>query len=122
MIWLNQFDPRVWEYGRLLGSWSWLVMIPAAFLIWGNVTQFKKNALVVVPAIGIASIAGSYFLNGLLDHETFTTALLALIVIAGLSHLRQCRWAYFSAALVGLGLLWYMGSRLQSDGAEPIWF
>ena len=123
MTWLNQFDPRWWEYGRLLGRWSWLVMIPAAFLIWGNVTQFKKNALVVVPAVGIAAIAGSYFLTGLLDPETFTTALLALIVIAGLSHLGQCRWAFLSAApVVVIWLAWYMTSRLQSADAEPIGF
>ena len=83
MTWLNNPDPHWWEYGQLVGSWSWLIMIPSAFLIWGNVPQFKKNALTVVPAIGIVSIGGSYFLTGLVDHETFTAVLLGMIVIAG---------------------------------------
>jgi hypothetical protein len=122
--WLNQFDPRLWEYGRLLGSWSWLVMIPLAFLVWGNVAQFKKNALVFVPAIGIVSIGVSYFFRtGWLDHETFTVALLAMIVIAGLYHLGQCRWVFFSAApVVVMWLAWHMTSRLQlATAAGPVW-
>jgi len=120
---LDQFDPRWWEYGRLLGSWSWLVMIPSAFLIWGNVAQFKKNALAVVPAIGVVSIGGSYFLTGWLDHETFTAIFLGLIVIAGLYHLGQCRWVFFAAApVVVLWLAWYMTSRLQlAAPAGSVW-